>query len=56
MDILIAATEAEGIIKTGGLGDFISGLAVSLSQNNVSVKAILPNYKKLNSNNFEKIA
>ena len=56
MDILITATEAEGFIKTGGLGDFISGLAVALSQNNVGVKVVLPNYKNLNSNNFEKIA
>ena len=56
MDILIVATEAEGFIKTGGLGDFISGLAIALSQNNVGVKVVLPNYKNLNSNNFEKIA
>ena len=56
MDILITATEAEGFIKTGGLGDFISGLAIALSQNNVGVKVVLPNYKNLNSNNFEKIA
>ena len=55
MDILIVATEAEGFIKTGGLGDFISGLAVALSQNNIDVKVILPNYKNLNSSNFEKI-
>ena len=54
MDILIAATEAEGFIKTGGLGNFISGFAVALSQNNVSVKVVLPNYKNLNNNNFEK--
>ena len=56
MDVLIAATETEGFIKTGGLGDFISGLAVALSQNNVGVKVVLPNYKNLNSDNFEKIA
>ena len=49
MDILIAATEAEGNIKTSGLGDFISGLAATSSQNNVSVKSINPNdYNPLN--------
>ncbi len=56
MDVLIVSTEAEGFIKTGGLGDFVSGLAIELSKNNINVKVILPNYKSLNSNNFENIS
>lgn len=56
MDVIILSTEAEGFIKTGGLGDFISGLALELSKNNVNVKVILPNYKNLKSDSFEKIA
>ena len=56
MDVVILSTEAEGFIKTGGLGDFISGLAIELSKNNVNVKVILPNYKNIKSENFERIA
>ena len=48
MDIIITSSEAEGIGKTGGLGDYAAGLSESLSKiDEVNVKLIMPKYKKI---------
>ena len=56
MNIVIASTECEGIIKTGGLGDAIYGISNALSKyDEFNVYTILPNYKNVNDEDFENI-
>jgi starch synthase len=56
MNIVIASTEFEGIIKTGGLGDAICGISNALSQyDEFNVYTILPNFKNINDEDFENI-
>lgn len=56
MNIVIASTEFEGIIKTGGLGDAICGISNALSHyDEFNVYTILPNFKNINDEDFENI-
>ena len=56
MKVLITSTEFEGLIKTGGLGDAISGICHSLAKlNDFEVDFIIPDYMNLDDSNFEKI-
>ena len=56
MNIILASTEFEGIIKTGGLGDAIQGMSNALSKHDdFEVYTILPNYKNIDSTDFENI-
>ena len=56
MNIILASTEFEGIIKTGGLGDAIHGMSNALSKHDdFEVYTILPNYKNIDSTDFENI-
>ena len=56
MNIILASTEFEGIIKTGGLGDAIHGMSNVLSKHDdFEVYTILPNYKNIDSTDFENI-
>ena len=48
MNIAIASTEFESIIKTGGLGDAIYGISNALSKyDEFNVCVILPNFKNV---------
>lgn len=56
MNIIYVTSEFEGIIKTGGLGDVIQGLSNTLSKyDEFEVYTILPNYKNIDSSDFENI-
>lgn len=56
MNIILTSTEFEGIIKTGGLGDAIQGMSNALSKHDdFEVYTILPNYKNIDSTDFENI-
>ena len=56
MHVIIPTTEYEGLLKTGGLGDAIFGLANALSKRDgFKVSVIIPNYKHLNDEGFEHI-
>lgn len=56
MNIVLASTEFEGIIKTGGLGDAIHGISNALSKHDeFEVHTILPNYKNIDDSDFENI-
>ena len=56
MKIIMASTEFEGLLKTGGLGDAVTGICHSLSKfDDIEVDAIIPNYGNLDSSSFEKI-
>lgn len=56
MNIVLAATEFENIIKTGGLGDAIYGISNALSKHDeFDVHVILPNYKNVDDEDFENI-
>ena len=56
MNVIITSTEFEGLIKTGGLGDAISGISYSLSKlDNFEVSVIIPNYMNLDDSDFKKI-
>ena len=56
MKIIMASTEFEGLLKTGGLGDAVTGICHSLSKyNDIEVYAVIPNYRNLDSSDFEKI-
>ena len=56
MNIILASTEFEGIIKTGGLGDAIQGMSNALSKHDdFEVYTILPNFKNIDSTDFENI-
>ena len=56
MNIAIASTEFESIIKTGGLGDAIYGISNALSKyDEFNVCVILPNFKNVDDKDFENI-
>ncbi len=56
MNIVLASTEFEGIIKAGGLGDAIHGISNKLSKHDeFEVHTILPNYKNIDDTDFENI-
>ena len=56
MKVIITSTEFEGLIKTGGLGDAISGICHSLAKlDDFEVDFIIPNYMHLDDSDFEKI-
>lgn len=56
MKVVISSTEFEGLIKTGGLGDAISGISYALAElDDFEVSVILPDYMNLDDSNFEKI-
>ena len=56
MKVLITSTEFEELIKTGGLGDAVSGICHSLAKlEDFEVDFIIPNYMHLDDTNFEKI-
>ena len=48
MKILFAASEANPFIKTGGLGDVIGALPVSLKELGQEVRVVIPNYSDIN--------
>ncbi len=50
MKILFAASEANPFIKTGGLGDVMGALPVSLKELGQEVRVVIPNYSDINSN------
>ncbi|WP_407433148.1 glycogen synthase [Methanobrevibacter sp.] len=56
MNIAIASTEFESIIKTGGLGDAIYGISNALSKyDEFNVCVILPNFKNVDDKDFKNI-
>ena len=56
MKVIIASTEFEGLLKTGGLGDAISGISYALSKlDDFEVYTIIPNYMNVDDSGFEKI-
>jgi len=48
LKILFAASEANPFIKTGGLGDVIGALPVSLKELGQEVRVVIPNYSDIN--------
>ena len=48
MKILFVASEANPFIKTGGLGDVIGALPVSLKELGQEVRVVIPNYSDIN--------
>lgn len=56
MRVVITSTEFEGLLKTGGLGDAISGLSYALAKlDDYEVNVIIPNYMNVDDSDFEKI-
>ena len=55
LNILIAASEAIPFAKSGGLGDVIGSLPISLNKNGVDARVILPKYKTIPQNLRKKI-
>ncbi len=47
MKILLATSELNPFVKTGGLADMISALAVALNQEGLHVSVVLPYYSKI---------
>ena len=47
MKILFAASEANPFIKTGGLGDVIGALPVTLKELKADVRVVIPNYRDI---------
>lgn len=48
MKILFVASESHPFIKTGGLGDVIGALPVSLKELGADVRVVIPNYRDIN--------
>ena len=48
MKILFAASEANPFIKTGGLGDVMGALPVSLKELGADARVIIPKYRDIN--------
>lgn len=54
MEILISTLEAEGFMKIGGIGDYISGISkVLANEDNFNVKVIMPKYREIKNENLE---
>ena len=48
MNILFVASEAHPFIKTGGLGDVMGALPISLNALGADVRVVIPNYRDIN--------
>ena len=52
MRVLLAASEANPFIKTGGLGDVMGALPKELAKKDVDVRVVLPKYKNIDYGGF----
>ena len=52
MKILFVASESHPFIKTGGLGDVIGALPVSLKELGADVRVVIPNYRAINRSQY----
>ena len=48
MRVLLVASEANPLIKTGGLGDVVGALPKELAKKGVDVRVVIPKYKNIN--------
>lgn len=55
MKILFVASEADPFIKTGGLGDVIGALPLSLKELGEEVRVVIPNYRDINKDIKDKL-
>lgn len=55
MKILFAASEAYPFVKTGGLGDVVGSLPVSLKRHDLDIRVILPKYGDIHKKYKEKM-